>query len=125
MRWLSADDVGLSVIRPQLLTFVQADLDERLAAVRVRDWGFWPCVGRMHTFASMSIRGKRMLRDWVMTEVQSVTTDALAVRVIVIACGGLNHWWRLRPRSRVDVCCLPASLVSYAFLVSRIRVVFT
>ena len=117
-------ELGFSVIRPHTFTFVRVDLDEGVAAVRVRHWGFWSGVGRMHTFASMSIRGKGMFRDWLLTKVWSVATDALAVGVIVMLCGGIYMWWRIKPRNRVDLICLGAGILSCAFFVVGMRILF-
>lgn len=117
-------DFGFAAIRPHYFTFVRVDLDEGVAAVRVRKRGFWSGLGNMHTFASMSTHGKGMTRDWWMTKVWSVATDALAVGVLVVVCGGVYMWWQVKPKRRVGIVCLAAGCVSCALFVVGIRLLF-
>ncbi len=117
-------DFGFAVVRPHAFTFVRVDIDEGVAAVRVRKWGFWSGFARLHTFASMSARGNNMFRDWWMTKVWSVAVDAIAVGVMVMLCGGVWMWWQLKPKRRVGLVCLGLGCVSCAVFVVGLRALF-
>lgn len=87
-------------MRPNERTFVNVDLESKVAKVTHVEGNLGQMLGNLHTFSGVRpIWGeKESIRDWLPTRVWSFSIDALAVGVILLVISSLYMGFRQRDK---------------------------
>lgn len=118
--------VRFSVHQVSQILGVDADLNAGQATITFTPHSFSGFLMDAHTFsgARRLWREDPPVRDWWMTKVWSVSMDAVAVGILLLALTSLYMWFQLKKKRRLGLAVLCAGILSCSVFLWGLRSLF-
>jgi hypothetical protein len=106
-------------MRPDERTFVNVNLETKVAKVTHVEGNFGQMLGNLHTFSGVRPiwREKESKRDWLPTILWSISIDALSIGVILLVMSSLYMGYRLKEKRRLVLASLGLGILLCSFFI--------
>ena len=113
----ASDRFDFTIVRPGKIIQVKTNLTNGQALIQDIQTNGWGLVKMAHTFTGVRAGDLNAERDWWVTEVWSLSMDALVIGLVFMVLSSLYMWFRLKKGHILGALILASGFLSCAFFV--------